>query len=985
MRIASVIRSLGAPRRPRLLALLLALALTLIGAVSAFADCHYTEYPWPIGRSTSAFRPPIMERAKDFAALNVGGVTHLFYTRVTRDLAANNTENDFGHAYSFDLLNWTPASTVNPDGDYTTGGAPIHPAWSARHVWAPSIVQSGSTYYMFYTGVDVSDNQCIGVSTSTDLSHWTPYGNNPVLTAPMVPWAKKKAARQFRDPFVMRDVIARDGTQTPGWLLYYSALDSTGVTTSIPAIGVAWASYGNLYVWHDLVDGSNNSVSKLLTSAKTESPHLILHGSSWYLFFSDDPGIGYVANANPVTTSWGTPAYLPTVLGNTQAAGNPITWFASEAVTIGSNDYLFFVHDFDPAGPCDPLWTQYPATCPPTASALDARTIAWNQVGTTQFLPNLLAGSDGTQWTEQCVTAAPAPRWQGTMVFDAANSRMVLFGGMSSASNGSSPVYYNDAWSYNTVSKTWTQFSPAGTPPPARFGHGAIYDAPRQRMLVLGGYGPAVGDNRTVYALSLSGTPTWSVVSTNGSAPPSTFSAPMGAVYDSDRDQLVTVDLYTGVRKLVLSTSTWGLVSPALPEFPREGTTVYDPTHQRLLFVGGWDAYTGGGNPCPQNVFSTPYVYSMSLTQSNLPWTQISVAPWPGRYQATAYVDVSKGKLVIFGGIAYAQGCTCVGPICGSVSTNHEVPYNDVWAMDLNTLAWTQFNPPGGTLPPARGHQMAGFDPLHVRLEVFGGGDYKSDASHVNCLSNCTAIPTYTYRNDTWSFRPDGTPPAQTTTLAVGGTYRNGATLNWTAPGDDGTVGTATAYDLRYYPGGPLDEGNWYLGFQIPTGQPQPSGSSEYACTDQLASFTYYWFMLKTQDLAGNWSQISNTPWGATKRSGPMILCDGFRLREVDGERNDVPVALEFSPARPNPSRGETQFDFGIPRDFDGRPVDITVFDVAGRRTRTLFAGPGRAGRYSVDWDLRDEGGSSARSGLYFVRLAVDGRSQQTRTVQVVR
>ncbi len=269
---------------------------------------------------------------------------------------------------------------------------------------------------------------------------------------------------------------------------------------------------------------------------------------------------------------------------------------------------------------------------------------------------------------------------------------------------------------------------------------------------------------------------------------------------------------------------------------------------------------------------------------------------------------------------------------------------------------------------------------------MFGGGNYKYDASHANCLSNCTSIPVYTYRNDTWTFRPDGTPPAQTTSLAVSAMYRNGATLHWTAPGDDGTVGQAALYDLRYYPGGPLDEGNWNLGFQIPTTFPQPAGSFEIACTDQLNSFTYYWFMLKTQDQAGNWSLISNEPWGQTRSSGPMILCDGFRLHEVPGDREDnVPASVELAPARPNPSRTSTEVDFGVPRSADGRPVNVSVYDVAGRRMRTLFAGPGRPGRYSLDWDLADESGNAARSGLYFVRLAVDGGSRLTRTVQVVR
>src|SRR5262245_57213245 len=44
----------------------------------------------------------------------------------------------------------------------------------------------------------------------------------------------------------------------------------------------------------------------------------------------------------------------------------------------------------------------------------------------------------------------------------------------------------------------------------------------------------------------------------------------------------------------------------------------------------------------------------------------------------------------------------------------------------------------------------------------------------------------------------DTTPPAQTTTLAAGSPTTGSITLTWTAPGDDGTTGRASHYDIRY-------------------------------------------------------------------------------------------------------------------------------------------------------------------------------------------
>ena len=80
---------------------------------------------------------------------------------------------------------------------------------------------------------------------------------------------------------------------------------------------------------------------------------------------------------------------------------------------------------------------------------------------------------------------------------------------------------------------------------------------------------------------------------------------------------------------------------------------------------------------------------------------------------------------------------------------------------------------------------------------------------------------------------------------------------------------------------------------------------------------------------------------------------------------------LELALARPNPFTRSTTFAIGLPREAD---VDLAVHDLAGRRIATLAHGRLAAGRRSYTWD-----GSGARDGVYFVRLAVDGRVLSTR------
>lgn len=72
--------------------------------------------------------------------------------------------------------------------------------------------------------------------------------------------------------------------------------------------------------------------------------------------------------------------------------------------------------------------------------------------------------------------------------------------------------------------------------------------------------------------------------------------------------------------------------------------------------------------------------------------------------------------------------------------------------------------------------------------------------------------------------------------------------------------------------------------------------------------------------------------------------------------------------AVPNPFNPRTRIEFVLPATS---PVDLTVYDVAGRRVRTLAAGTAlAAGRHALTWDGRSERGEPLASGTYFYRLS---------------
>jgi Tol biopolymer transport system component len=110
----------------------------------------------------------------------------------------------------------------------------------------------------------------------------------------------------------------------------------------------------------------------------------------------------------------------------------------------------------------------------------------------------------------------------------------------------------------------------------------------------------------------------------------------------------------------------------------------------------------------------------------------------------------------------------------------------------------------------------------------------------------------------------EGVAPAAVTNLASSSPTANSVTLTWTAPGDDGMVGTATEYDIRYSTS-VITDANFDAADQAPS-PPVPSlaGSGETFTVTGLAEQTTYYFALKAADEVPNWSGLSNVVTGTT-------------------------------------------------------------------------------------------------------------------------
>src|SRR5439155_22677953 len=108
--------------------------------------------------------------------------------------------------------------------------------------------------------------------------------------------------------------------------------------------------------------------------------------------------------------------------------------------------------------------------------------------------------------------------------------RMFVIGGVDGA-------YENQVWLLELAgAPTWSPIAVEGTPPPPRSGHTAVLDRSRNRAIVFGGTDDLNGFN-DVWALTLGGSPRWAPILTTGASPATRTGH--GAIYDAARDRMI--------------------------------------------------------------------------------------------------------------------------------------------------------------------------------------------------------------------------------------------------------------------------------------------------------------------------------------------------------------------------------------------------------------------------------------------------------------
>jgi hypothetical protein len=91
-------------------------------------------------------------------------------------------------------------------------------------------------------------------------------------------------------------------------------------------------------------------------------------------------------------------------------------------------------------------------------------------------------------------------------------------------------------------------------------------------------------------------------------------------------------------------------------------------------------------------------------------------------------------------------------------------------------------------------------------------------------------------------------------------------------------------------------------------------------------------------------------------------------------------AAITVSPNIPNPFNPRTTLELTLAAPSD---VDVAVYDLAGRRIKTLLRGHHEAGVHALVWDGTDELGRAVASGVYVARAEAAGRTALRRMALV--
>ncbi|MFC1615022.1 fibronectin type III domain-containing protein, partial [Patescibacteria group bacterium] len=277
-------------------------------------------------------------------------------------------------------------------------------------------------------------------------------------------------------------------------------------------------------------------------------------------------------------------------------------------------------------------------------------------------------------------------------------------------------------------------------------------------------------------------------------------------------------------------------------------------------------------------------------------------------------------------------------------ATTYDIRYSTATINDGNWASATPVSPNEPSPSVAGTAESMTVTGLSQSTTYYFAMKTSDEAPNESALSNVT--------NSTTGASGDSTPPSTTSDLAASGPTSSTIDLDWTAPGDDDTSGTATTYDIRYSTA-TIDDGNWGSATTV-TGEPSPSvaGTAESMTVTGLSQSTTYYFAMKTRDEVPNESGLSNVTNATTIESSVSIPAGGgsvatkivFSGQAFPGSQmvfsmtDDVNPLYNNNPIIVNTMSGDGEFYISYTALLTGKYfITLKAVDVDEKETGSMF------------------------------------------------
>ncbi|MBI2689833.1 MAG: hypothetical protein HYX27_26300 [Acidobacteria bacterium] len=231
---------------------------------------------------------------------------------------------------------------------------------------------------------------------------------------------------------------------------------------------------------------------------------------------------------------------------------------------------------------------------------------------------------------------APSPRFDGTIAFDPPSNSILLFGGQDTTAR-------NDLWSYSLDTYQWRPLAPGGAKPDARFGHTLNYDPLRRRLILFGGQAGGFFSDLWAYDIAAN---QWSRLAENNAGPSRRYGH--SAIYDAARNRIIISHGFTGRGRFDdtwafdLAANRWSDLSPETRPLRRcLHHAVYDAAGDQMFLYGGC---ASGFGPCPLGD-----LWSFNLRTNQWKEVRGSTNPPPRQHYGIAF-DETRRRAILFGG-----------------------------------------------------------------------------------------------------------------------------------------------------------------------------------------------------------------------------------------------------------------------------------------------------------------------------------------------